>query len=178
MRERWSPSLSVNRSKQPWRRRDRPAGNWLARLRWNDGSRGCGPNRSQQGRGSRGRVSGRDPRHQHGRRSHRASAISSCVARFPPVGPVMPASSLHGAGGSAHHGLCRMADLAEDRLCLDRLAATAFQNFLPLSATPPFLASQESSGPAVLRCATALKGALPLASGWSIAIEATVVAAR
>lgn len=90
----------------------------------------------------------------------------------------MPASYLHGAGGSAHHGLCRMADLAEDRLRLDRLAATAFQNFLPLSAAPPFLARQESSGLAVLRCAAALKGALPLASGWSIAIEATVVAAR
>lgn len=90
----------------------------------------------------------------------------------------MPALSLHGAGGSAHHGLCRMADLAEDRLRLDRLDATAFQNFLPLSAAPPFLARQKSSGPAVLRCAAALKGALPLASGWSIAIEATVVAAR
>ncbi|MBO1325649.1 hypothetical protein K2X14_11925 [Acetobacter sp. TBRC 12305] len=71
-----------------------------------------------------------------------------------------------------------MADLAEDRLRLDRLAATAFRNFLPLTAAPSFLAGQESSGPAVLRCAAALKGALPLASGWSIAIEATVVAAR
>ncbi|UMM07943.1 hypothetical protein MKW11_12115 [Gluconobacter frateurii] len=90
----------------------------------------------------------------------------------------MPASSLHGAGGSAHHGLGRMADLAEDRLRLDRLAATAFQNFLPLTAAPSFLARQENSGPAVLCCAAALKGALPLASGWSIAIEATVVAAR
>ncbi|WP_256940090.1 hypothetical protein [Acetobacter malorum] len=83
-----------------------------------------------------------------------------------------------GAVGSAHHGLCWMADLAEDRLRLDRLAATAFRNFLPLTAAPSFLARQESSGPAVLRCAAALKGALPLASGWSIAIEATVVAAR
>ncbi|EGG78593.1 hypothetical protein SXCC_00867 [Gluconacetobacter sp. SXCC-1] len=51
-----------------------------------------------------------------------------------------------------------MADLAEDRLRLDRLAATAFQNFLPLTAAPPFLAKQESSGPAVLRCAAAPAG--------------------
>ncbi|MFP2874171.1 hypothetical protein ACLEIY_18310 [Acetobacter tropicalis] len=49
----------------------------------------------------------------------------------------MPASSLHGAGGSAHHGLGRMADLAEDRLRLDRLAATAFRNFLPLTDPHP-----------------------------------------
>ncbi|NHN89415.1 hypothetical protein GOB81_12370 [Acetobacter sp. LMG 1627] len=71
-----------------------------------------------------------------------------------------------------------MADLAGRRLRLDRPVATASRNFLPLPAAPSFLARQESAGPAALRCASAPRGALPLASGWSIAIEATVVAAR
>jgi uncharacterized protein (DUF736 family) len=36
------------------------------------------------------------------------------------------------------------ACLIEDRLCLDRLPATAIRNFLPLSAVLPFLAKQQS----------------------------------
>ncbi|WP_244987584.1 hypothetical protein [Komagataeibacter oboediens] len=36
-----------------------------------------------------------------------------------------------------------MADLAEDRLRLDRLAATAVRNFLPLTAAPSFLANKK-----------------------------------
>lgn len=128
----------------------------------------------------RGRNIGDDRNdHRTGPVSHSGSVtVTRQIASPPTYRPVMPASYLHRAGGSAHHGLCRMADLTEGQLRLDRLAATAFRNFLPLAAAPPFLANQESSGPAVLRCAAALKGALPLASGWSIAIEATVVAAR
>ncbi len=71
-----------------------------------------------------------------------------------------------------------MADLAEERLAPRPAVATAFRNFLPLPAAPAFLARQESFGPAALRCAPAPRGAWPVASGWTIAIEATVVAAR
>src|SRR6266849_9704289 len=78
-------------------------------------------------------------------------------------------------------------DLAEGRLRLDRLAATAAVRLSsPGLATPrskragtpvrPFLASQESLSAAILRCAPAPRGASSIACGLSIAIEAAMVA--
>jgi len=66
-------------------------------------------------------------------------------------------------------------DLAEGRLRLDRLAATASGNFLPLPAAPPFLARQESRLPpssAALRLSKL--SASSIASGLTIAIEAAM----
>jgi uncharacterized protein (DUF736 family) len=74
-------------------------------------------------------------------------------------------------------------DLAEGRLRLNRLAATAVVRLSspggrPRRAGPrPFLASQQSLTAAILRCAPARRaGASSIASGLQIAIEAAVVA--
>jgi hypothetical protein len=67
-------------------------------------------------------------------------------------------------------------DLAEDRLCLGRLVATALLNFLPLPVpAPTFLAEQESSASAVQ---PSQLGAPAVTFVVSIAIEAAMVRAR
>jgi len=77
----------------------------------------------------------------------------ACVERVLSAEPGCPFS----AGGACHHRVSRAVrervphdlswlDLAEGRLCLARLAATAAVNFLPL-AQAPFLARQESRLP-------------------------------
>jgi hypothetical protein len=66
-------------------------------------------------------------------------------------------------------------DLAEGRLRLDRLTATASVR-LSSPGLRPFLAKQESLTAAILRCAAAQAGAASIAFGFQIAIEAAVVA--
>jgi len=75
--------------------------------------------------------------------------------------PVSP-----GVDGSAHHGLCRMADLAEGRRRLDRLAATACQNFLPL--TDPHPMRQAAWGPRGRRHSSRAKKVPALPSSASL----------
>jgi hypothetical protein len=82
-----------------------------------------------------------------------------------------------------NHTASQWLDLAEGRLRLDRLAATAAQNFLPLGV-PPIPREPRNFCAAVLRFAAAHRhpiaqarrgprqGASPIASGLQIAIEA------
>ncbi|OUI93915.1 hypothetical protein HK19_00500 [Acetobacter persici] len=70
-----------------------------------------------------------------------------------------------------------MADLPEDRLRLARL----WRNGGPQLSSPglrPFLARQESSVPPSSALLRPLRGAPPVVSGLTMAIEATMVAAR
>jgi hypothetical protein len=68
-----------------------------------------------------------------------------------------------------------MADLARDRLRLDRLEPQRLlPNFFPLRAPRAFLAQQKSLASGVLRCAPS--SAAARVSGHSIAIEAAAVA--
>jgi uncharacterized protein (DUF736 family) len=70
-----------------------------------------------------------------------------------------------------------MADLPEDRLRLARL----WRNGGPQHSSPglrPFRAEQESCGPPSSALLRPLRGAPPVVSGLTMAIEATVVAAR
>jgi hypothetical protein len=81
----------------------------------------------------------------------------------------------HAGCSCPNHTASQWLDLAEDRLRLDRLAATAAQNFLPLGVPPiPREPRNFCSRRPPLRCGPA--GASPIASGLQIAIEAAVVA--
>lgn len=75
-----------------------------------------------------------------------------------------------------------VAGLTEGRprcaLSLALKPATAGLRFLPLLASPSFLARQESLALAALHCVAAPLGCGPIASGPSTAIEVAVVAAR
>ena len=78
--------------------------------------------------------------------------------------------------GRASHAASLWLDLAEGRLRLDRLGRNgAGSTFFP--GLGPFLARQQSLTSAILRSASAPQaGALSIASGFPIAIEAAVVA--
>ncbi len=69
------------------------------------------------------------------------------------------------------------ACLTEERLRLDRLPATGLQNFLPLTAVPPFLAEQQSSSGRPPQC-SGLSGAVRSSPVFATAIEAAKGAAR
>jgi hypothetical protein len=81
----------------------------------------------------------------------------------------------HAGCSCPNHTASQWLDLAEDRLRLDRLAATAAQNFLPLGV-PPIPRETRKFRAAVLHCVPSASGASPIASGLQIAIEAVVVA--
>ncbi len=76
----------------------------------------------------------------------------------------------------ADHTASSWLDLAESRLRLDRLAATAAPNFLPLGVPPiPREARKFFSRRSPLRCGSQAS-ASSIAFGTTIAIEAAVVA--
>jgi hypothetical protein len=82
----------------------------------------------------------------------------------------------HAGCSCPNHTASQWLDLAEDRLRLDRLAATAAQNFLPLGV-PPIPRESRKFRAAVLHCVPVRQAdASPIASGLQIAIEAAVVA--
>jgi hypothetical protein len=82
----------------------------------------------------------------------------------------------HAGCSCPNHTASQWLDLAEGRLRLDRLAATAAQNFLPLGV-PPIPREPRKFRAAVLHYVPVRQAdASPIASGLQIAIEAAVVA--
>jgi hypothetical protein len=82
----------------------------------------------------------------------------------------------HAGCSCPNHAASQWLDLAEGRLRLDRLAATAAQNFLPLGV-PPSPREPRKFRAAVLHYVPVRQAdASPIASGLQIAIEAAVVA--
>jgi hypothetical protein len=81
----------------------------------------------------------------------------------------------HAGCSCPNHAASQWLDLAEGLLRLDRLAATAAQNFLPLGV-PPIPRAPREFRAAVLHCVPSASGASLIASGLQIAIEAAVVA--
>jgi hypothetical protein len=81
----------------------------------------------------------------------------------------------HAGCSLPNHTASQWLDLAEGRLRLDRLAATAAQNFLPLGVPPIPRETRKFRAP-VLHYVPAASGAAAIASGLQIAIEAAVVA--
>jgi hypothetical protein len=115
------------------------------------------------------------------RRSFRARCVGALASRMP---------SVSSRSFRARHTNLGWANLAEGRLHLDRLSATAAFRFFPLLRRPRRAREpsdgiprgrQKSVRPAVLRCAAALRlclGCGSIAPGRSIAIVVAIGAAR
>lgn len=84
----------------------------------------------------------------------------------------------HKADGAAHHGLRQWPICPKTGFASPGCGATTARNFLPLPAAPSFLARQQSSVPPSSALLRPLRGAPPVVSGLTMAIEAVVVAAR